>query len=332
MMAVVLYGDVSEKAGIDEQDVLVQVETVCRSLTELGHEPITVPVSIDFKKTVDCLTARRPDFVFNLVESVAGHGRLIHIAPSLMDMLDIPYTGAKTDAMFLTSNKVLAKKFLDANSIPTPPLFLVDEENNLFAEGSYIVKAVWEHASSWLDEYSIIHTGSVNCLRQATLAQQEKLGIPCFAETFIEGREFNLSLLTGDAGPEVLPPAEIQFCNYPPDKARVVDYRAKWIEDSFEYNHTPRCFDFSKKDETLIQHLSDLAIRCWHLFNLRGYARIDFRVDKNGDAWILEVNTNPCLSPDGGFAAAIEQAGLTFNRAIDRIVQEAVKARSICMS
>jgi len=330
MKAVVLYGDVSEKAGKDEQDALIQVETVCRSLVELGHEPISVPISMDFKKAADCLSANRPDFVFNLVESVAGHGNLIHIAPSLMDMLKIPYTGAKTDAIFLTSNKVLAKKFLDAKLMPTPPLCMVDQKKNPFQKGAYIIKAIWEHASSWLDEHSIIHAESVHCVRQAILSQQEKLGIPCFAETFIEGREFNLSLLISDSGPEVLPPAEIQFYNYPSDKAKVVDYRAKWIEDSFEYNHTLRRFDFPKTDEKLIRRLSDLAVQCWYLFDLRGYARVDFRVDKNKHSWILEVNTNPCLSPDGGFAAAIEQAGITFNKAIDRIVQDAMKPRYVC--
>ena len=149
----------------------------------------------------------------------------------------------------------------------------------------------------------------------------------CFAELYIDGREFNLSLLAGNTGPEVLPPAEILFHDYPPDMAKVVDYRSKWVEDSFEYLHTPRSFDFSKKDEPLIQRLKDMAIHCWNIFGLRGYARVDFRVDENSQPWILEVNTNPCLSPDGGFSAAVEQAGLTFNQAIERIVQDAIHYR-----
>jgi D-alanine-D-alanine ligase len=325
MKAVVLHSDIPEKAGRDEQDVLVQTETVCRSLTELGHTPVALPVSMDFKKAVDILAGIRPDFVFNLVESIDGHGGLIHIAPSIMDSLNIPYTGAKTDAMFLTSNKVLAKKFLDAKEMPTPPSFLADDRQSLFMEGSYIIKAIWEHASVWLDEHSIIDAKDGDRLRLAILSQQERLGMTCFAEPFIDGREFNLSLLAGDTGPEVLPPAEIQFRDYPVNKAKVVDYRSKWVEDSFEYHHTPRRFDFPEEDDPLIKQLTELAIQCWYLFNLRGYARVDFRVDVNNYAWILEVNTNPCLSPDGGFAAAVKQCGLTFNRAIERIVQDALR-------
>jgi D-alanine-D-alanine ligase len=325
MKAIVLHGEVMEKAGLDEEDVLVQVKTVCRSLTELGHSSVILPVSMDFKKAFDTLMNVRPDFVFNLVESIGGYGHLIHIAPSIIDSLKIPYTGATTEAIFLTSNKVLAKRFLEALELPTPPLFLADGIQNLFIQGPYIIKAIWEHASIWLDKNSIVYAGNGNHLRHALLSQQEHLRMTCFAEPFIDGREFNLSLLAGNTEPEVLPAAEIQFQDYPPDMAKVVDYRSKWVEDSFEYDHTPRCFDFPKEDDPLLQKLTDLAIQCWHLFDLRGYARVDFRVDENNQPWILEVNTNPCLSPDGGFAAALEQAGLTFNQAIERIIQDAMK-------
>ncbi|HYA13904.1 MAG TPA: hypothetical protein VEF33_06155 [Syntrophales bacterium] len=324
MKAVVLHGDVSEDAGMDEKDVLVQAAFVASALSDLGYEPIIIPFSLNFSKTIEILQEMRPAFIFNLVETTAGQGSLIHIAPSLMDFLKIPYTGAKTDAQFLTSNKVLAKQFLQAAGIATPVFFLPDEHyGGSFVEGTYIVKAVWEHASSWLNENSILFVKDQHRLRKAVLSQQDNLGMTCFAEAFIEGREFNISLLAGDEGPDVLPHAEIRFDDYPSGKARVVDYRSKWVEDSFEYRHTPRCFDFSKEDEPLLDQLSYLSRRCWHIFSLRGYARVDFRIDKTGMPWVLEVNTNPCLSPDGGFFAAVERSGLSFNQAIERIIKDA---------
>jgi D-alanine-D-alanine ligase len=325
MKCAVLHGEIPEKAGKDEQDVLVQTEAVSRALRQLGHTPVTLPVSMDFKKAVDALAEIHPDFVFNLAESIEGHGNLIHIVPSILDALNIPYTGANTEAVFMTSNKIVAKKIMDAKDMPIPPLFPADDRESLFMEGMYIIKAVWEHASVWLDENSILYAEDGNRLRMAISSQQKKLRMGCFAEPFIDGREFNLSLLAGDAGPEVLPPAEIQFRDYPPGKAKVVDYRSKWIEDSFEYRHTPRRFDFPEEDGPLLQQLTDLAIRCWDLFNLRGYARVDFRVDIKNYPWILEINTNPCLSPDGGFAAAVEQAEMPFSRAVERIIQDAMK-------
>ena len=324
MKAVVLHSDVPEDAGMDEKDALVQAAVVSSALSELGYECTIMPFSLNCAHIIDVLRDLRPAFVFNIVETMAGHGSLIHVAPSILDFLKIPYTGATTEAMFLTSNKVLAKHALNAAGIATPQLFLPHENyGGHFVEGTYIVKAVWEHASTWLHNDSVIHARDSHQLREAMASRQRQLGMACFAEAFIEGREFNLSLLTGDGGPQVLAPAEIRFDDFPPGKVRVVDYLSKWVEDSFEYHHTPRCFDFPEEDSPLLLRLKDLALQCWRVFDLRGYARIDFRVDSAGKPWVLEVNTNPCLSPDGGFYAALDRSGLRFARAIERIIRDA---------
>ncbi|MBE0567296.1 MAG: hypothetical protein IH621_15160 [Krumholzibacteria bacterium] len=148
-------------------------------------------------------------------------------------------------------------------------------------------------------------------------------GAPWFAEAFVEGREFNLALLDGPSGPAVLPPAEILFPDFPPDKPRIVGYAAKWDPDSFEYAHTVRAFPTGAADGPLLAELERLALACWELFGLRGWARVDFRVDEAGRPLILEVNANPCLSPDAGYAAALDRAGLAYGEAMDRILATA---------
>jgi D-alanine-D-alanine ligase len=153
--------------------------------------------------------------------------------------------------------------------------------------------------------------------------RQGQLGGDCFAEQFIDGREFNLSVLACQGGAEVLPPAEMRFIDYPAGKWKVVGYRAKWDEASFESLHTQRSFEFAKSERPLLQNLIDMAKRCWHLFGLRGYARVDFRVDERNQPWVLEINANPCLSPDAGFVAAASQAGLSYRQVVERILQDA---------
>lgn len=324
MKAGILYGEVSVSAPLDEQDVLVQVDTVSRALSELGYTPIRIPFSLQIGDVIKALQEIRPAFVFNLVESVAGWGNLIHLAPSILDVLHIPYTGARTEATFLTSHKIVAKEFLLGKGIATPPFFLPDSDHTFpFSSGLYIIKSVWEHASIWLDDDSIIFSENQQHLCQMIRLRQERIGTSCFAERFIEGREFNISLLGGREGLTILPPAEIVFDTYPPGKRRVVDFRAKWVEDSFEYHNTPRRFTFPDEDSPLLSRLKDISRTCWSVFNLRGYARVDFRVDESGQPWVLEINTNPCLSPNGGFYAAVERAGLSFNEAIERIIQDA---------
>jgi GNAT superfamily N-acetyltransferase len=118
---------------------------------------------------------------------------------------------------------------------------------------------------------------------------------------------------------QLLPPAEMVFNGWTEGRPRVVGYRAKWVTDSFEYLNTLRRFDFDPSEEPLLADLMRLARATWNCFGLRGYARVDFRVDERGNPTILEANVNPCLTPDAGFAAALHRAGIPYADAIERI-------------
>lgn len=154
-------------------------------------------------------------------------------------------------------------------------------------------------------------------------AREEQRQFRWFAERFVEGREINVAILEGPQGPEILPIPEIIFVDYPADKPRIVGYAAKWQEDSFECRNTVRRFIDADSEAELCAELSRMALCCWNIFQLRGYARVDFRVDEEGSPWVLEVNANPCISPDAGFAAALEKRGISYVDGIDRIVSSA---------
>ncbi|MCI0496332.1 D-alanine--D-alanine ligase, partial [candidate division KSB1 bacterium] len=216
----------------------------------------------------------------------------------------------------------LAKRVLQSANIFTPEWLTnaMIQQGDIPFDPPYIVKAVWEHASIGLSEKSII--GDIKQLETMMQQQIQTTGETWFAEKFIDGREFNLSIIGGSDGPQVLPPAEIVFQDFPAGKPRIVDYRAKWEETSYEYLHTVRTFDFPETDKSLLQKLAEIAIRCWHVFELRGYARVDFRVDEAHTPYVLEVNVNPCLSPDAGFYAACQRAGFSYAQVIRRIIED----------
>jgi D-alanine-D-alanine ligase len=124
----------------------------------------------------------------------------------------------------------------------------------------------------------------------------------------------------------VLPIAELRFQDFPAGKPRIVGYAAKWDTTSFEYRNTVRSFEVEAE---LAGRARELALHCWELFALGGYARVDFRVDSGGRPWILEINANPCLSPDAGFAAAAAEAGIDFDTMIAALLEDALRrARS----
>jgi D-alanine-D-alanine ligase len=185
------------------------------------------------------------------------------------------------------------------------------------------VKSVWEHASLGIDDDSIVGAAAVPGLLERRRAVH---GGRWLAEAFVPGRELNVALIASAGGVRVLPPAEIRFDAFPPGKARIVGYAAKWQAASFEYAHTPRSFDV---EPALAKALETTARACWQAFELEGYARVDFRVDAAGKAWVLEVNTNPCLSPDAGFAAALDTAGIPFAEAVSWLIEDALRRAAL---
>ncbi|MGD8541945.1 MAG: D-alanine--D-alanine ligase [Desulfobacteraceae bacterium] len=326
MRVAIIHDAVEDSDAPDAQDVLVQADAVARALGDLGHTVCRIACSLNLLAVTAELRSRQVDLVFNLVESIGGQGRLIHLLPFCLDALPLPYSGAPAEAMMLTSSKTMAKAWMAAGAIPTPtwvgPWPGTDGRRGEAARdgGSWIVKSVWEHASIGLGPHSLVRDAGPEEIFGQLKHRAAGLGGACFAERFIAGREFNLSLLAHPDGPQVLPPAEIIFEGYTAEMPRIVDYRAKWDQSAFEYHHTPRRFAFEASDAGLLTRLAALALRCWDHFGLRGYARVDFRVDDAGAPWVLEINANPCLAPDAGFAAALTQANIPYADAIGRIV------------
>jgi D-alanine-D-alanine ligase len=327
--AAILYGKIDPRAALDEKDTLVQAEAVGAALGRLGWDVAEVPVTLNLAAAAKELSKAAPRFVFNLVESLDGKGRLVTVIPSLLDSLGIPFTGSPTDAVFLTSNKLLTKTMLFREGIPTPPWTpaseLLSGEEPVF-DPPFIVKEIWEHASIGLDDEAVTPTFAGLLSR---IKRRIEVGVieEVYVEPYIEGREFNVALLGGTGNhlnPQVLPPAEIRFEGFPAGKPKIVGYKAKWEEGSFESRNTPRSFDIPADDSPLVEEVTGLSLLCWLLFGLRGYARVDFRTDSSGNPFVLEVNANPCIAPDAGFPAAAERAGLSFDQMVRRIVMETI--------
>lgn len=326
MKIIVLHQAVSDSAPVEEQDVLVQRDTVLQSLRRLKHDAEPLAMSLNLELAREQLLARKPDLVFNLVESLGGSDRFQVMATMLLDVLGIAYTGARTNAIRLTNDKLATKSKMDRFEFYVPAVLAFNNGHprklrGRFYPGAWIIKPIYEHASFGMDDASVVRVRKKSELETELLRRETISGCPHFAEAFIDGREFNLSMLDG----QVLAPAEIDFVDFPPDKPKIVGHAAKWDEASFEYQQTPRKFEFSDEDQDLLEELILVAENCWERFKLTGYARIDFRVyEKEDDApYVLEINANPCLSPDAGFAAALAASKIEFDEAIQRIVAAA---------
>lgn len=322
MRVALLHQAVPAGAPADEQDVLEEVAAVDGALRGLGHDPVRLPVTLDLGAAAAALRAARPDLVFNLAESLPGAGRggkLAAVPAALVESLGIPCTGSSAAALAVTADKLLTKRRFRAAGIPTPAWL---PDGDAVPDGKLIVKSQDEHASIGLGPDSVVAGAAAASALMA--ARARALGGKWFAERYVAGREFNLALLAdGAAGPALLPIAEQVFLDaWPAGRPRILDYAGKWDPHDPTYPLVER--RFGTADAPLARRLEAIARACWQEFDLAGYARVDFRVDADGTPFALEVNANPCLTPEMGIAAGAEAAGIGYQALIGRIVAAAM--------
>jgi D-alanine-D-alanine ligase len=320
-LVLILYNKLSKTPKDDEADVIEQVNLVTEALNNLACEVRYLQIDLNLKKAIGQIRKIRPDIIFNLAETIGNKGEFTFLANSVLNYLKIPYTGSPLIPMFQCSNKYLAKKELNAIGIKTPRGFTLDECQKLDPEKKYIIKPIWEEGSLELDEDCVFMGSDTIFISKAKKKSRQHY----FIEEFIEGREFNISILYGADGPEVLPPAEMKFHNYPEGKPQMMGYKSKWDDKSFEYSHTRRTFRLGKEDGPLKEQLVAICKKCWNELGLKGYVRIDFRVTKRAVPLVIDINLNPCLSESGGFMAASKKKGLTFEEVILRILEDATR-------
>lgn len=310
----IVYDANAEVGRPDSSDTLVEARAIAEALGTLGFDAVPLTVGLDLAAFERKLRELAPQAVFNVVESLDGRGQLVHVVPALLESLGLPFTGCSSVALATTCDKLAAKAMLAAAEIATPPTF-----GAAGGAGPWIVKAVSEHASLGLDDSSVA-TGER--VAEVLAARRAEFGGRWFAERFVAGRELNVGIIAAPNGPRALPVAEIRFEGFPLGKPAIVGYAAKWDDASFEARNTVRSFAVEPE---LAARAERLALACWQLFALDGYARVDFRVDASGMLYVLEVNANPCLSPDAGFAAALEQAGIGYVGAIGWLLADAAR-------
>jgi D-alanine-D-alanine ligase len=321
MRVLVLHSDVAPDAPADELDTLITARAIADALESRRHRASLAPFIFDPDALRALIAEHRADAVFNMVEAIFRQGELAPIVPTLLEKLNVPFTGCPAAPMALAGDKPLAKNLLRLGGLPTPEWH--EAPFDQVRDGvRYIVKSATEDASLGLDDNAVVTGREAVCMR-AEFCRRE-YGGPWFAEAYIEGREFNISVLEHNGQPRVLPIPEMVFQNWTADRPRIVGYDAKWAEASSEYNDTARQFRSETDDPSLHKKLTELSEAAWRLFRLKGFARIDFRVNEESEPFILEINPNPCLEPGSGFAAAAAEAGMSYAETLERILEAAL--------
>jgi D-alanine-D-alanine ligase len=312
-----------------EAGVLAEVQAVSAALDKLRIPHRAVGVR-SFEELPGVLSASDETVVFNLVEGFRTDPRQANLVPTVIQSFGKACTGNEVQGLLFSLDKWQCKTLLAAAGIPTPKGLIVPPgrpipTRELF-EGPYIVKPVQTDASEGIDQTSIV-PGRGKALRQVVQRIHDQMAQPALIEQFIDGRELNISVINRKGELEVLPLAEIDFSAFEAGRPRIVGYEAKWLEDSFEYHHTPRIIP-APLPKRLTARIRELAAGACRALSCSEYCRVDFRLDGANRPYVLEVNANPDISPDAGFAAALEAAGISYKAFVKLEIDNAIRRSS----
>jgi D-alanine-D-alanine ligase len=315
--------------------VLEEVRAVDAALDALGVTCRIAGVA-SLAEVPRAMLAGDETIVFNLVEDLPTASEDACDVPSVVRAMGRSHTGSDSACLRLATDKWRSHAILAGDGVPVPQAVRVSPGERVphdrLPEGTLILKPACCDASEGIDAgRSIFDSAAGTAIDEAVADLHRRFDQPVLIERYIEGRELNVSVLERDGHTEVLAIAEIDFSAFPPGRARIVDYAAKWLPDSFEYRNTPRRIP-ARMDETTARRVRDLALASWNSLGCRDYARIDFRLDAQGSPWVLEVNPNPDISPDAGFAAALDHAGISYPQFVRDRLRNAARGRQAALS
>jgi D-alanine-D-alanine ligase len=245
----------------------------------------------------------------------------MHIA-GVFELLKIPYTGSGPITLGTCLNKVRTKEILSYHGIPTPKFAVFKSAARVTLDDGMqfplFVKPAREDASS---NDSVVY--DVPSLRKRVRYVHQNHDQPVLVEEFIEGRELNVAVM-GNRKPFVLPISEIDFSAMPDSLHRIVSYECKWVAESDEYRTTKGICP-AKLPSAVEAKMREIALHAYRLMGCRDYARVDMRLNKNNQPFVLEVNPNPDISRDAGFVRSVKAAGLTFEEMVGMIIEYALE-------
>ncbi len=320
-----LHAGAQAMSDLSEVGVLEEKEDVARAIQALGYRCTIFNVDSDIVKLVHFLKEEQPDLIYNLCESIGNVSIHEMHAVGIYELMGIPYTGSDPLTLGTALTKVRVKEILSYHGLPTPRFQIfkspvkiaLDEHLRL----PLIVKPSMEDASIGIETASVVC--NLNELKKRVRHVIEQFDQPALVEEYVDGRELNVAIL-GNRKPIVFPISEIDMSTLPKQYHRIITYNAKWMKGTEEYEHT-RGICPALLPPPLEATIKEMALRAYGILGCRDYARIDFRLSKDHQPTILEVNPNPDISDEAGFARSAKAYGYSFEQLIGKIVECALE-------
>ncbi len=309
-----------------EKDLMSVGKNIQNALIKKGYR-VTFFDFNNLGKVFNDLKKSDVDMVFNVCERINDSSLLEPHAASILDTLQIPYTGSNPFTLALCIDKIRVKKLLSYHDIPTPNwdyIYTMDDEIDEDLKYPLIVKPGNTDNSIGITNESVVTN------KQELKRQLEKvvidLGRPALIEEYIEGDEYDVSIMGNDDENDILilPHSRSVFNNMPTGYWHIYPFDAKWKEngiyDKIQVQRPPK--GISKRLESLI---SEIALDTYNILDCHDYGRVEIRVDKDGNPYVLELNPNPSINVGDCVPAAAKLIGLNYENFIEEIIKMTIR-------
>jgi D-alanine-D-alanine ligase len=311
-----------ESEGEKKHDVVV--DQVAAALKKNKHKVSILAIHGDVNKLRTGLLRRKPELVFNLMETFGSNQLGAVGVVGLLDLLGVPYTGGGPGEFYIQEDKGLTKKLLSFDGIKYPEFAVFSQDAELETGGHLhmplFVKPLRMDASIGISRKSLVHSTKEMIERVTNI--HKTVHDAALVEEYIEGREFYVGVL-GNQEPQAFPAIEMDFSGMPEGMAHVLDSKAKWDEKSAEYKGTKAVL--ADIPDEVHARLQKVAVDAYRALRVRDYGRIDMRLTPTGEVYVIEVNASCYLEQTGEFAVSAEAGGVDYPSLINRIADLAVE-------
>lgn len=306
------------ETDFDDQET---IDYIISHLKNIGYDVLPVEANLKAEEILK-RDKENIDFVLNYSEEVVGSSPKIYMA-EILEKVGIPFSGCSNKTQKLIINKGEMKKVLMMNDVSTLPFQIISQEGEKLKKDlvfPVIVKPISRGSSAGITNKSVV-------LNQQDLDYQVSFILNTFSEAaiiepYITGREFSVGMLGNP--PEIFPIIEPLHEMLPKGYFPIDSLEVKWeFEEELgeDYFSCPAIVTPKLKSE-----IENLCMSTWKALNLRNFARIDLRMDKNGELYVLDVNSPPGLIPPevsttSYFPMAARVKGLDYEKLLKKIIE-----------
>ncbi len=312
------------KEEFADPDNMYTEKDVLKALKDLGHEVALLGIYNDISPLFDEIKENKFDVIFNMMEVFNDQTHLEKNLAALLEVVDVPFTGASSGVLYLCNNKALHKKIFNYHRVKVPRFYDFPRGSRVFLPAKFklpaMIKPLCEEASRGISQASIVDTPEAFVERVRFI--HKNMGMDAIAEEYIKGRELYVTVM-GNKPLTVFPPREMIFKKMSADQPHIATYKAKW-DDKYRKRWGIDSVSAKDLDKTILKEINDACRKAYRALDARSYLRFDIRLSEDGQVYIIEPNANPCIACIDEMAQAAQLAGVSYEDLIQRILEQAI--------